>query len=146
MALGVRFGVGTEGIQMTKQVAAQWSFLIIVLVALGVGAGVATWWRSDTVLACRGTVALIQGGQQTNPKDEPMSLVVVINLYRQTMKVDDGSEWSLSGDTSRDVLVALSPGAGSATLNRVTGTASIHRIVDGLEIFTGTCVKAQRVF
>ena len=75
---------------MTKQVAAQWSFLIIVLVALGVGAGVATWWRSDTVLACRGTVALIQGGQQANPKDEPMSLVVVINLYRQTMKVDDG--------------------------------------------------------
>jgi hypothetical protein len=89
---------------------------------------------------------LIQGGQQTNPKDEPKSLVVVLNLYRQTVKVDDGSEWPLSGDTSRDVLVAMSPNAGSVTLNRVTGAASIHRIVDGLEIFTGTCVKAQRVF
>jgi hypothetical protein len=44
------------------------------------------------------------------------------------------------------VLVAMSPGGGSAMLNRVTGAASIHRIVDGLEIFTGTCVKAQRVF
>ena len=40
----------------------------------------------------------------------------------------------------------VSPNAGSVTLNRVTGAASIHRIVDGLEIFTGTCVKAQRVF
>jgi hypothetical protein len=66
-----------------------------VLVVLGVGAGVAAWWGSDTVLACRGTVALIQGGQQTNPKDEPKSLVVVLNLYRQTVKVDDGSEWPL---------------------------------------------------
>ena len=117
-----------------------------MLVVLGVGAGVAAWWGSDTVLACRGTVALILGGQQTNPKDEPKSLVVVLNLYRQTMKVDDGLEWPLSGDTSRDVLVAMSPNAGSVTLNRVTGAASIHRIVDGLEIFTGTCVKAQRVF
>jgi hypothetical protein len=75
-----------------------------------------------------------------------MSLVVTINLYRQTMKVDDGSEWPLSGDVSRDVLVAMSPGGGSAMLNRVTGAASIHRIVDGLDIFTGSCVKAQRVF
>ena len=131
---------------MTKQGAPQWRILITVLVVLGVGASVAAWWGSDTVLACRGTVALILGGQQTNPKDEPKSLVVVLNLYRQTVKVDDGSEWPLSGDTSRDVLVAMSPNAGSATLNRVTGAASIHRIVDGLEIFTGTCVKAQRVF
>ena len=146
VAIGGRLGVGTEGIQMTKQRADQRVILIIALVVLGIGAGVAAWWRSDTVLACRGTVALIQGGQQTNPKDEPMSLVVTINLYRQTMKVDDGSEWPLSGDVSRDVLVAMSPGGGSAMLNRVTGAASIHRIVDGLDIFTGSCVKAQRVF
>jgi hypothetical protein len=131
---------------MTKQGATRWSVLITVLMVLGIGASVAAWWQSDTVLACRGTVALIKGGQQTNPKDEPMSLVVTINLYRGMMKIDDGSAWPLSGDTSKDVLVAMSPVAGSATLNRVTGTASIRRIVDGLEVFSGTCVRAQRLF
>jgi hypothetical protein len=75
-----------------------------------------------------------------------MSRVVAINLYRGTMKVDGGSAWPLSGDTSGDVLVAMSPGVGSATLNRITGAASIHSIVDGLEVFTGTCVRAERLF
>jgi hypothetical protein len=130
--------------RMTKQGASQRGVLITVLVVLGVGAGVAAWWQSDTILVCRGTVALIQGDQQTNPKDEPMSLVVTINFYRETMKIDDGSAWPLSGDTSGNVLVAMSPGAGSATLNRVTGTASINRIVGGLEVFTGTCVRSQQ--
>jgi hypothetical protein len=132
--------------RMTKRGVDQWRILTTIVVVLGVGAGVAAWWQSDTVLACRGTVALIRGGQQTNPKDEPMSVVVAINLYRGTMKVDDNSAWPLSGDTSGDVLTAMSPVAGSATINRVTGTASIRRIVDGLEVFTGTCVRAQRLF
>jgi hypothetical protein len=132
--------------QTTKQGAAQWSLLITAPVVLGIGAGVAAWWRSDTVLVCRGTVALIQGGQQTNPKEGSMSLVVAINLYRRTMKIDDDSDWPLSGDTSGNVLNAVGPSAGSATLNRVTGTASIHRIVGGFEMFTGTCVRAERLF
>jgi hypothetical protein len=89
---------------------------------------------------------LIQGGQQTNLKEEPVSLVVAVNLYRGTVKIDDDSEWPLSGDTSGNVLVAMGPNAGSATLNRVTGTASIHRIVGGLEVFTGTCVRTERLF
>ena len=58
VAIGGRLGVGTEGMQMTKQRAEQLVILIIALVVLGIGAGVAAWWRSDTVLACRGTVAL----------------------------------------------------------------------------------------
>ena len=137
---------GVDGMRMAKQGAAGWSFLLTVPVILGIGAGVAAWWRSDTVLACRGTAALIQGGQQTNPKEELTSLVVTINLYRRTMKVDDDLEWPLSGDTSGNVLVAVGPDAGSATLNRVTGTASIHRVARGLEMFTGTCVRAERLF
>jgi hypothetical protein len=131
---------------MAKRRAPHRSVLITVLVVLGVGAGVAAWWQSDTVLVCRGTVALIKGGQQANPKDEQMSLVVTINLYRSTMKIDEGSAWPLSGDTSRNVPVAMAADAGTASINRVTGTVSIRRTVDGLEVFDGTCVKAQRVF
>jgi hypothetical protein len=133
-------------VRMTKQWAARWSFLITVPVILGIGAAVAAWWRSDIVLACRGTAALVQGGQQTNPKEEPMSLVVAVNLYRRTVKIDDDPEWPMPGDTSGNVLVAVGPNAENATLNRVTGTASIHRIVGGLEVFTGACVRAERLF
>ena len=129
---------------MAKRRAPHRGVLITVLVVLGVGAGVAAWWQSDTVLVCRGTVALIKGGQQTNPKDEQMSLVVTINLYRSTMKIDEGSAWPLSGDTSRNVLVAMAPDAGTATINRGTGTVSIRRIVNGLEVFDGTCVRSQQ--
>src|SRR5690349_16662288 len=118
---------------MTKRRTPRRGVLITVLVVLGVGAGVAAWWQSDTVLVCRGTVALIKGGQQTNPKDERMSLVVTVNLYRNTMKIDQGSAWPLSGDTSSNVLVAMAPDGGTATINRVTGTVSIRRIVNGLE-------------
>ena len=100
---------------MAKRRAPHRGVLITVLVVLGVGAGVAAWWQSDTVLLCQGTV---RGGQQTNPKDEQMSLVVTINLYRSTMKIDEGSAWPLTGDTSRNVLVATAPD-GSATINRM---------------------------
>jgi hypothetical protein len=126
--------------RMAKRSAPRRGVLITVLVVLGVGAGVAAWWQSDTVLLCRGTV---RGEQQTNP-NEQMSLVVTINLYRSTMKIDEGSAWPLTGDTSGNVLVAMSPGSGSATINRVTGTVSIRRIVNGLEVFDGTCVRSQQ--
>jgi hypothetical protein len=123
---------------MAKGSAPHRGVLVTVLVVLGVGAGVAAWWQSDTVLLCRGTV---RGG---HPNDEQMSLVVTINLYRGTMKIDEGSAWPLTGDTSGNVLVAMSPGAGSATINRVTGTVSIRRIVNGLEVFDGTCIRSQQ--
>src|SRR5262249_38060565 len=129
---------------MTKRRAPRPGVLMAVLMVLGVGAGVAAWWQSDTVLVCRRTVALIKGGQQTNPKDERMSLVVTINLYRKTVKIDKSSAWPLSGDTSSDVLVAMAADGGTATINRVAGTASIRRIVNGLEVFDGTCVRSQQ--
>jgi hypothetical protein len=127
--------------RMAKRSAPHRGVLITVLVVLGVGAGIAAWWQSDTVLLCRGTV---RGGQQTNPNDEQMSLVVTINLYRSTMKIDEGPAWPLTGDTSGNVLVAMSPGSGSATINRVTGTVSIRRIINGLEVFDGICVRSQQ--
>jgi hypothetical protein len=123
---------------MAKRRAPHRGVLITVLVVLGAGAGVAASWQSDTVLLCQG---IVTGGQQT--KDEQMSLVVTINLCRSTMKIDEGSAWPLTGDTSRNVLVATAPD-GSATINRITGTASIRRIINGLEVFDGICVRSQQ--
>ena len=125
---------------MAKRRAHQ-GVLITVLVVLAVGAGAAAWWQSDTVLLCWGTV---RGGQQTNLKAEQMFLVVAINLYRSTMKIDEGSPWPLTGDTSRNVLVATAPDGGTATINRVTGTVSIRRTINGLEVFDGICARSQQ--
>ena len=99
----------------------------------------------STLLSCSGTVRLLQGGKQVNEKGERYSVSVKIDVGNGSLTID-GETWPLVGDTSSDVIVSISENRGSATLNRITGAASIHRIQDGLQIFEGICKPAQKLF
>ncbi|MEK4034286.1 hypothetical protein WOC76_12490 [Methylocystis sp. IM3] len=104
--------------------------------------------RADpTTLACRGTVEMIQEGKQINPKDEQISVSLLVNLAQKIFRIDDREPWPIVGDTSRNAIVSMKDKAGSATLNRTTGAVSIHLIeLDALMKFSGHCQSATKLF
>jgi len=93
-------------------------------------------------LSCWGTVELIQGGEQVNPKGEKSSLAVKIDLAAKTFGVDDET-WPILGDPSETVIVSMNEWRGSATLNRISGAISVHFLDYGLRIFRGVCKPAE---
>ena len=71
-------------------------------------------------LSCWGTVELIQGGEQVNPKGEKSSLAVKIDLAAKTFGVDDET-WPILGDASETVIVSMNEWRGSASMPRPLG-------------------------
>jgi hypothetical protein len=108
-----------------------------MLAAVALVFGLTACGESDVALSCWGTVALIVGGQQVNPKNEEYAISIAVDITKKTMRIDD-VEWPIFGDVSRTVIVALAPNRGTATLNRVTGAVSVHFIEsDGLTLVSG---------
>jgi hypothetical protein len=103
--------------------------------------------RPDAVLlSCWGTVELIEGGQQVNPRGEKTSVSIAVDVANKILTIDD-VQWPISGDTSRSVIVSVDKNRGNATLNRITGAVDIHFIEsDMLRIFIGECKPAQKLF
>ena len=101
----------------------------------------------EVMLSCSGTVAVVADGRQTNPIGEKSSHSIAINLARGTFKVDDSNGWQITSGTLGDIIVAIANNVGSATLNRVSGAASIHLLgSDGLRVFSGKCENVRRLF
>jgi hypothetical protein len=97
------------------------------------------------MLSCGGTVELIQGGKQVNPRGEKSSLAVKVDLAAKTLGVDNET-WPILGDASETVIVSMNEWRGSATLNRISGAISVHFFDYGLRIFRGVCKPAERLF
>jgi hypothetical protein len=101
---------------------------------------------AEVLLSCWGTVELMQQGKQANPQGERLSMTVAVDVARKAMTID-GVNWPISGNTSGETVVAMSPDKGSVTLNRITGSVSAHLIeLTGLKKFYGECKPAQRLF
>ena len=100
----------------------------------------------QVLLSCWGTVELIQQGKQANSVNERSSLAVAVDLSRKLITIND-VQWPLSGDASRETLVAMDPDKGSVSLNRITGAINVHFIeAPGLKLFYGECKPAQKLF
>jgi hypothetical protein len=100
----------------------------------------------EVLLACWGTIEVIQQGKQVNPVDEKYSISVAVDIAKKTITID-GVTWPIRGDTSRETIVAMVPDKGSATLNRLTGAANVHFIEQtALKKFYGECKPAQKLF
>lgn len=97
-------------------------------------------------LSCWGEVELMQQGKQVNPIGEKSSIALAVDIARKIITID-GVEWPIFGDASRETIVSLDPNKGSLTLNRTTGSISVHFIqLDGLKKFYGECKPAQKLF
>ncbi|MET4086674.1 hypothetical protein [Bradyrhizobium sp. S3.5.5] len=100
----------------------------------------------QALLSCSGTVELIQQGRQVNPTDERSSIAIAVDTSRRIITIDK-VQWPVFGDASGDTVVAMDPNLGSLTLNRITGSISVHFIqYDGLKKFYGECKPAKRLF
>lgn len=98
-------------------------------------------------LACVGRVRLLASGRQVNPTEDRTSISISVDVEGKAFTMNGDETWPLSGNTSGDVIVAMSDSRGSATLNRITGAVSLHTIEStGLKIFEGTCRPAERLF
>ena len=100
-----------------------------------------------TYLSCSGTVRMIRDG--IFAPEEPWIFSLSVDLERKTIIVDDYERVPLVGDPSINLIVfGLSPpttfGVRRGTLNRVTGTASVHIIKDGLQVLNGICKPARK--
>jgi hypothetical protein len=101
-----------------------------------------------TYFSCSGTVRMIRAGIFSPEK--PWTFSLSLDLERKTIIVDDYEPVPLVGTPSINPIVfGLSPpttfGVRSGTLNRVTGTASVHIIKDGLQVLNGICKPARKV-
>jgi hypothetical protein len=100
----------------------------------------------EVLLSCWGTVEVIQQGKQVNPVDEKYSIAVAVDIAKKTITID-GVRWPITGDASRETIVAMAPDKGSATLNRITGAVNVHFIEQtALKKFYGECKPAQKLF
>ena len=100
-----------------------------------------------TYLSCSGTVRMIRDG--IFAPEEPWIFSLSVDLERKTIIVDDYERVPLVGDPSINLIVfGLSPpttfGVRRGTLNRVTGTASVHIVKDGLQLLNGICKPARK--
>ena len=100
-----------------------------------------------TYLSCSGTVRMIRDG--IFAPEEPWIFSLSVDLERKTIIVDDYEPVPLVSDPSINLIVfGLSPtttfGVRRGTLNRVTGTASVHIIKDGLQVLNGICKPARK--
>jgi hypothetical protein len=89
---------------------------------------------------------LLQGGRQTNPENEQISIALSVDVAEKSIKIDDRQPWPILSDPSETVIVSMEKGEGSMTLNRITGAATIHIMGDGLSIFHGECKSKERLF
>jgi|SRR3954471_15133039 hypothetical protein len=124
--------------------------LILLALAMLNGAGSAqqrTYAEvRQVLLACRGTVALIQRGKQVNPIDEKYSIAVAVDTARRIVTIND-VQWPFFGEASGETIVSMDPNKGSLTLNRITGVISAHFIeFNGLKTFYGECKPAEKLF
>ena len=113
--------------------------------------------KNETVLSCRGTVEIIRAGEQINMKDEPSSIVVVVNIEKKTLKMisgifeDEVPITSVLTQPSEDTILASSD-KGIVSLNRITGAINLHlnRFVgtplSERENFYGRCEPSHRMF
>jgi hypothetical protein len=75
-----------------------------------------------------------------------ISIAVAVDLAKKIITID-GVGWPITGDASRETIVAMAPDKGSATLNRITGALNAHFIQNtGLKKFYGECKPAQKFF
>jgi hypothetical protein len=101
-----------------------------------------------TDLSCSGTVRMIRVGISST--EQPSTFSLSLDLERKTIIVDDYEPVPLVGDPSTSPIVfGPSPpttfGVRSGSLNRVTGTASVHIIKDGLQVLNGICKPARKL-
>ena len=96
---------------------------------------------------------------KTRPPDEaqePWMFSLILDTRKRTLIVDNYDAMALSGDANPQkniVIFTASPppkdkdGVESASLNRITGEATVNLIVDGrLFEVHGVCKRAQRLF
>src|SRR5262249_34123015 len=101
-----------------------------------------------TYLSCSGTVRMIRVGILS--PEQPSTFFLSVDLERKTIIVDDHEPVPLVGDPSINPIVfGLPPqttfGVRSGTLNRVTGTPTVHISKDGLQVLNGICKPARKV-
>jgi hypothetical protein len=99
-----------------------------------------------TYLSCSGTVRMIRVGILS--PEQPSTFSISVDVAQKTIIVDDYEPVPLVGNPSINPIVfGLFPqttvGVRSGTLNRVTGTASVHIIKDGLQALHGICKPAR---
>jgi hypothetical protein len=99
-----------------------------------------------TYLSCSGTVRMIRVGILS--PEQPSTFFLSVDLERKTIIVDDHEPVPLVGNPSINPIVfGLSPqttfGVRSGTLNRVTGTAAVHIIKEGLQVLNGMCKPVE---
>ena len=102
-----------------------------------------------TYHSCSGTVRMIRVGILS--PEQASTFSVSVDMARKTIIVDDYEPVPLVGNPSINPIVfGLFPqttvGVRSGTLNRVTGTASVHIIKDGLQVLHGICKPARKLF
>jgi hypothetical protein len=101
-----------------------------------------------TYLSCSGTVRMIR--DDIFSPEEPWIFSLSLDLERKTIIVDDYEPVPLVGDPSINLIVfGPSPpttfGVRRGTLNRVTGTATVHIIKDSLQVLNGICKPARKL-
>jgi hypothetical protein len=99
-----------------------------------------------TYLSCSGTVRMIRVGILS--PEQPSTFSISVDVAQKTIIVDDYEPVPLVGNPSINPIVfGLFPqttvGVRSGTLNRVTGTASVHIVKDGLQVLHGICTPAR---
>jgi hypothetical protein len=106
-------------------------------------------------LACTGTIRELGKGRTPEEGREPWAFSLILDTKKRTLAVDDYDAMSASGDTGskNTVIFSGSPppkgkdGAESASLNRITGEATVNLVIDGrlMEVH-GVCKPAQKLF
>jgi hypothetical protein len=105
--------------------------------------------RADvTYHSCSGTVRMISVGILS--PEQPSTFSLSLDLERKTIIVDDYEPVPLVSNPSTNPIVfglftQTTFGVRSGTLNRVTGTASLHIIKDGLHVLNGICKPARKL-
>jgi hypothetical protein len=81
----------------------------------------------------------------------PKSHVITIDTDRKTIMVDDYDSVPFLGESSKNTIAFMPStpsdfGVSTGTLNQVTGETSVHIIRDGLQILSGMCKPARKLF
>ena len=106
-------------------------------------------------LACTGTIREIGKGRTPEEGREPWAFSLILDTKKRTVIVDDYDALPLSGDTGSKNIVIFSglppskdkDGAEFASLNRISGEATVNLLVAGrlMEVH-GVCKPAQKLF
>jgi hypothetical protein len=101
-------------------------------------------------LSCSGTFRAIRAGVST--PEEPWTFSLIVDVDKKTVTVNDLPSVPILGDATENTIAFMASretsdyGVSTGTLNRITGATQIHIIQDGLQILTGTCKAARKLF